>query len=152
VCGIELKYAVELSKRVVPVVIRDTPVAVVPAPLPDISWLFVRQDTFGADVARLVDVLQTDIGRVHLHTRLLVRATEWENRGGDKSLLLRGAQLAESERWFSGITRLCNATKQQRSSGRPLACGWFLRPSGCWSARSPAVMRGRFSNSWPRAL
>lgn len=104
VCGIELQYAVGLSKRIVPVVIRETPVEAVPAPLPDINWLFVKQDTFDADIARLVDTLQTDIARVHLHTRLLVRATEWESRGDEKSLLLRGAQLAEAEQWLAGQT------------------------------------------------
>ena len=104
VCGIELNYAVDLSKRIVPVVIRDTPVEAVPAPLPDINWAFVRQGTFDADVARLVEILETDIERIHLHTRLLVRATEWETRGGDKSLLLRGAQLAEAEQWLAGQT------------------------------------------------
>jgi WD40 repeat protein len=103
VCGIELTYAVDLSKRVVPVVIRETPVAAVPAPLPDINWLFVKRDTFDADIARLVETLRTDIERVHLHTRLLVRATEWETRG-DKSLLLRGTQLAEAEQWLAGQT------------------------------------------------
>jgi hypothetical protein len=51
VCGIELKYAVELSKRIVPVVVRDMPAEAVPAPLPDISWHFVRRETFDADVA-----------------------------------------------------------------------------------------------------
>jgi TIR domain len=101
VCGIELKYAVDLSKRIVPVVIRETAVEVVPAPLPDINWIFVKPETFDADVARLGDVLETDIERVHLHPRLLVRATQWETRGGDKSLLLRGAQLAEAERWLA---------------------------------------------------
>ncbi len=104
VCGLELKHAVDLSKRVVPVVIRDTPVAAVPAPLRDIDWSFVRPETFDADVARLVDILETDIARVHLHTRLLARATEWETRGGDKSMLLRGAQLAEADRWLAGQT------------------------------------------------
>ena len=76
----------------------------VPAPLPDINWVFVKRDTFYADVARLVETLRTDIDRVHLHTRLLVRATEWATRGGDKSLLLRGAPLAEAEQWLAGQT------------------------------------------------
>ena len=43
VCGVELRHAVDLSKRIVPVVVRETPVASVPPPLPDINWLFVRQ-------------------------------------------------------------------------------------------------------------
>src|SRR6202158_4170783 len=103
VCGLELQYAVDLSKRIVPVIIRETPVQAVPAPLPDIDWAFVKRDTFDADMARLVDILRTDIDRVHLHTRLLVRATEWGTRL-DKSLLLRGGQLAEAEQWLAGQT------------------------------------------------
>src|ERR1700761_185716 len=42
VCNIELKYAVELSKRIVPVVVRETAAATVPPPLPDISWHFIK--------------------------------------------------------------------------------------------------------------
>jgi hypothetical protein len=55
-------------------------------------------------MSRLVETLETDIDCVHLHTRLLVRATEWVTRAGDKSLLLRGAQLAEAEQWLVGQT------------------------------------------------
>jgi WD40 repeat protein len=95
---------VQLAKRIVPVVIRDTPTAAVPPPLPDINWHFVTRESFDDDVARLVEVLETDIARVHQHTRLLVRATEWDTRGGDASLLLRGAQLTEAEQWLEGQT------------------------------------------------
>ena len=42
--------------------------------------------TLQADVSRLVEALQTDVDRVHAHTRLLVRANEWQKRGEDKSL------------------------------------------------------------------
>jgi WD40 repeat protein len=103
VCGQELAHAVQLQKRIVPVVIRETPIASVPAPLPDINWHFVRPETFDADVGRLIEILNTDIARVHQHTRLLVRGTEWEARG-DSSLLLRGAQLTEAEEWLAGQT------------------------------------------------
>ena len=104
VCRDELNYAVELSKRLVPVVVRETLVEAVPAPLPDINWHFVRPETFDSDVAELVEVLNTDIARVHMHTRLLVRASEWETRGGDKSVLLRGTELAEAQDWLAGQT------------------------------------------------
>ena len=103
VCGIELKDAVDLSKRIVPVVIRETPDAKVPAALGHLESLPLRQDAFDADVAQLVETLESDIDRVHLHTRLLVRAGEWEARG-DKNLLLRGSQLAAAEQWLAGQT------------------------------------------------
>jgi WD40 repeat protein len=104
VCRAELDHAVQLSKRVVPVLIRDVADVTVPAPLPDINWHAIESETFDADVARLVEVLNTDIARVHQHTRLLVRATEWESRDGDASLLLHGSQLAEAEKWLEGQT------------------------------------------------
>ncbi|HYJ54339.1 MAG TPA: toll/interleukin-1 receptor domain-containing protein [Mycobacterium sp.] len=102
VCRTELGHAVELSKRIVPVVIQDVQTETVPPPLPDINWLFIRPESLDSDVARLVELLNTDIARVHMHTRLLVRANEWMVRTQDSSLLLRGAQLDEAERWLAG--------------------------------------------------
>jgi hypothetical protein len=49
----------------------------------------------------LVEVLDTEIDRVHLHTRLLVQAREWESRGRDHSLLLRGGELKQAETWLA---------------------------------------------------
>ena len=102
VCRIELGHALELSKRIVPVLIRDVDTETVPPPLPDINWHFIRPETFDADVAELVEVLNTDIARVHMHTRLLVRTNEWMMRNEHSSLLLRGVQLEEAEQWLTG--------------------------------------------------
>src|SRR5262249_25569715 len=43
------------------------------------------------------EALDTDLDWVRLHTRLLVRAREWESKGRDSSLLLRGRDLVEAE-------------------------------------------------------
>ncbi len=102
VCRIELGHALELSKRIVPVVIREVQTDAVPPPLPDINWHFIQPETFDADVTHLVEVLNTDIARIHLHTRLLVRANEWMVRNEHPSLLLRGVQLDEAEQWLAG--------------------------------------------------
>lgn len=104
VCRIELEHALNLSKRIVPVVIRDVETATVPPPLSAVNWLFVRTETFEADVSQLIEALNTDIARVHLHTRLLVRANEWTARNEHPGLLLRGVQLDEAEHWLAGQT------------------------------------------------
>src|SRR5262249_16823063 len=59
---------------------------------------------FEAGIDQLLEVLNTDLERVHLHTRLLARALEWETRDRDRSLLLRGAELKDAESWWANQT------------------------------------------------
>ena len=101
VCRTELDYAVELNKRLVPVVVRDTAADLVSPALRGINWLPVSAGpSFDTDVDRLAEVLDTDVDGLHLHTRLTVRAREWNGGGHDKSLLLRGQELALAEKWL----------------------------------------------------
>ena len=104
VCRAELDYATEASKRLVPVLARQTPSKGVPSALAELNWLsFLDGTDFEAGVDRMVEVLDTDLDRVHLHTRLLTQAREWE-RGRDRSLLLRGAELKQAETWLADQT------------------------------------------------
>ncbi|MCA1995403.1 MAG: NACHT domain-containing protein, partial [Coleofasciculus sp. S288] len=43
---------------------------------------------------------ETDLSHVRMHTRLLVRAREWESKECDSSFLLRGSDLEEAEQWL----------------------------------------------------
>ncbi len=105
VCRTELGYATEASKRLVPVIARETPIEGIPSALTELNWLsFLDGTDFEAGVDRFVEVLDTDIDRVHLHTRLLTQAREWETRDRDRSLLLRGAELKEAETWLADQT------------------------------------------------
>lgn len=102
VCQTELDYADNLKKRLVPVIVRDTAEDLVPPVLRGINWLPVSAGpSFDADVDRLADVLETDVEGLHLHTRLTVREREWDGGGHDKSLLLRGHELALAEKWLA---------------------------------------------------
>jgi hypothetical protein len=77
----------------------------VPLTLAELHWLpFADGTDFQADVDRLVEVLDTEIDRVHLHTRL-VQAREWETRGRGPSLLLRGDELKKSRDLVGGSDR-----------------------------------------------
>lgn len=105
ICQTELRYASEVSKRLIPILARETPTADVPSALAELNWLhFLDGADFDAGIDRLIEVLDTDIDRVHLHTRLLARAREWETREGDRSLLLRGAELKDAETWLVNQT------------------------------------------------
>ena len=105
VCQAELSHAVGLNKRLVPIVARPTPLADVPASLAALNFLDFSacstDEAFEPLLAQLVAALDTDIGLVHLHTRLLLRASEWEESSEDKARLLRGRQLAEAETWLA---------------------------------------------------
>ncbi len=105
VCRIELDYATEASKRLVPILARQTAAGDVPPALAKLQRLsFLDSTDFAAGVDRLVGVLDTDLARVRLHTRLLGQAREWETRSRDSSLLLRGAELKQAETWLADQT------------------------------------------------
>jgi hypothetical protein len=53
--------------------------------------------------------------RVQAHTRLLERAQEWQRRDRDASLLLRGDDLRDAERWRPG--RPARARRRRRFRG-----------------------------------
>ena len=58
-------------------------------------------DDFGKAFASLIKTLETDIEHVKMHTRLLVRAQEWESKGRNRSYLLSGDDLHNAEIWLA---------------------------------------------------
>ena len=100
VCPRELEHAVHHQKRLVPVVCRAVDPKDVPPALAALNWIFWRGDDVGPTVDAVLAAIDTDLDRVRLHTRLLTRALEWERRGRDASLLLRGSDLREAEQWL----------------------------------------------------
>jgi len=100
-CGQELQRAGKQGKRIVPIALDGADPA---AAAPDIrqrNWIWCRSDDErDSALAALSSALDTDLAWSRAHTRLLVRAVEWEKRA-DKSLLLRGRDLADAERTIS---------------------------------------------------
>jgi hypothetical protein len=100
VCQSELSQAVELNKRLIPLLHRDVPDSRLPAPLGKINFIFFRDfDDFQSAFAILKNALDDDLDLKRRHTRLLVRAREWEAQGNHPSLLLRGKDLQEAQEW-----------------------------------------------------
>ena len=98
-CREELAYAEANHKRLVPVVYRPVPQQDLPPALARIQWISFSDNPFDNAFRSLVEAIDTDLDWVHEHTRLLVRAREWDARNQDASLLLRGKDLLDAERW-----------------------------------------------------
>ncbi|NJN21102.1 MAG: TIR domain-containing protein [Leptolyngbya sp. RL_3_1] len=94
VCRQEIDHAVKHNKRLVPLVYEDVAPSQVHPELARLNWIFLRQDDdFEANFPGLLTALDQNIDYVRTHTRLLVKALEWDRHDRDGSYLLRGAEL-----------------------------------------------------------
>jgi WD40 repeat protein len=118
ICNKEVAHAIEHHKRIIPLIRHDidekttagewfnktweTQARDTWRTLKAINWLMFReQDNFDGEFSELIKTIDTDQAHVQAHTRLLVRAIEWEKRGQNSSLLLRGSDLMEAETWLA---------------------------------------------------
>jgi WD40 repeat protein len=101
-CEQEVEHALELNKRVVPVLLRQVPDSDVPEGLRVRNWIPIGDDgQFEPGVTRVVEALDTDLEWTKAHTRWLVKALEWDVEGREKSFLLRGSELSAAEAWLA---------------------------------------------------
>jgi len=142
VCNLEIAHAIENNKRLAPIIRRDVDEAVTFEALTGCdwetlardnwqtlkrpNWLFFREsDDFDSAFQALVDAIETDLDWVHTHTRLQVRALEWDRKGRDNSFLLRGSDLQEAEQWLAQGTakepRLTRLQAEYITAGRRAA-------------------------------
>jgi hypothetical protein len=113
VCAEELEEAVPGGKRIVPVLIRSTDPETVPDALARLNWIDATDGDLDGATERIVRALDTDLEHVKAHTRLLVRATEWQAAGEHRSALLRGRELAEAEHLTAAAEREPRPTQLQ---------------------------------------
>ncbi len=103
VCSEEIAHALERQKRLVPVSLGVSDDSLVPEPLRRLNWIAAgAADAIDTLTSVLIQAIETDLQHVDMHTRLLVRAAEWDAHGRNASYLLRGSDLREAERWLGG--------------------------------------------------
>lgn len=101
-CSLEIGHAVEHNKRLVPILHRPVQSQAVPPPMTVPSWVFLRQgDDFYSGVEAMLAAIDTDLDWVRDHTRLTVRAVEWNSQGREDSFVLRGQDLRHAEQWLA---------------------------------------------------
>jgi len=142
----EIKHAIELNKRIIPLIRRDVnPRELVvewfEQPWEDdardnwqairhINWLFFRDgDDIRSEMAELLNIIDVDLAYVQTHTRILVRAKDWESRGRDPSFLLSGTEMYDATTWLAASENkkpaptdlhreYINASKQRQTGTR----------------------------------
>ncbi|MEB3231505.1 MAG: TIR domain-containing protein, partial [Leptolyngbyaceae bacterium] len=100
-CLEQLNYANQLNKRIVPVLHLEVLGQTHPV-LSQSTWIdFSRPERdFLSVFGDLYRILASDPEHIHPHTRLLVKAKEWEQSARDDSFLLRGQDLATAIAWL----------------------------------------------------
>jgi|GEM_PF-6161024 len=127
VCNLELKYAIEQNKRIIPLIYKphelsesqilaeletteqnaetlerygklDIP-AMVNENTRQINHInwLLHEDDIQQTAEHLAEIVKTNLNYVQLHTRYLMRAQEWS---GSKDELLFGEQIDEAETWL----------------------------------------------------
>ncbi|MBV1694395.1 MAG: TIR domain-containing protein [Hyphomicrobiales bacterium] len=99
-CQWEIDKALELQKRLLPVVWIDVPEAEIPPKLKALNYThFSNGRSFAKGLEELSTALRQDLPWIREHTRLGEEAARWNARGRANDLLLRGAAIAAAQEW-----------------------------------------------------
>ncbi len=131
ICQMEVDHALAHNKRLIPIIRRDCNLEGALAGVKDrglddnarsalngrdifeitrenwnqvakLNWIFFKDDaTFDTEFAKLSDSIDADLEHSREHTRLIVRASEWERKGRNASFLLEGVEIEEAEHWLT---------------------------------------------------
>ncbi|MCU7930234.1 MAG: TIR domain-containing protein [Candidatus Thiodiazotropha sp. (ex Codakia rugifera)] len=101
ICQLELAHAIRQNKRLIPILLKDISASDLHEELRKINWLRMDEESLDTSIHHLLDTLKTDLDWVKGHTRLTVRAMEWEQHDHDTSHLLRGQDLEKAEQWLA---------------------------------------------------
>lgn len=106
VCNNEINHAIENSKRILPILIRDVNPQDTHSEISRRNWVYCRdsQDDFDKAISVIIEAIQTDYKWLTFHTELQVKALKWEDQK-DNSRLLRGKELREAEERFAQVNK-----------------------------------------------
>ena len=101
-CGKELAHALELSKRILPVRVRETPLDRLPKGLTAYQFVPARElfdRDFQGSLAQLITEIETDREWLREHTDWNEKAREWQKHDSNAAYLLSGSELELAEQF-----------------------------------------------------
>ncbi len=106
VCRDEIQHALDHNKRFIPIlyreIVEEADKAQMHTAISSHNWVMFDNDgAFETSFQSLVEAMDTDLTHVREHTRLLVRAREWDSGNRPKSGLLEGEALIKAEGWLA---------------------------------------------------
>jgi WD40 repeat protein len=110
VCASELELSLQQNKKLIPILYREPEKRTrMHKQLAATNWVYMRrQDKFREALPKLIESINTDLGWVQKHTKLLGQATEWDRKKRNNSFLLSGTRLQEAEGWQMEASRHAN--------------------------------------------
>src|SRR5919199_11680 len=113
----ELEYAVSLHKRIIPVLVRETPPESIPKALQGVQYIDltdnVKEEDYVLDESQLLKIVHQDEVYYNEHKVFLTQALKWQRQNRNPSILLRGYNLRSAEAWLK--------VGQKRTGHRPTA-------------------------------
>ena len=98
----ELQYAVNMHKKLVPVVHRDVDHQLVHPALAEINWILARpSDNPEGALERILFAVDTDLGYWRQGGDLLAKASQWNEGKRQPAYTLRGEALRKAEQWLA---------------------------------------------------
>lgn len=143
-CIKELQIALELGRRVIPVLIDPIDPSNMPPELARLQFIFFHGEghSYARGVVDLIEALRTDIRWVREQTRLLDKANEWSRANSSAALLLRGTALESALEWVG-------SKPPEHTHILPLLAGYIQASEDNAKDQVRKKMRGRF---WMSAL
>ena len=87
-CGKEIVHAIEQNKRLIPILRREVDPKTVHPKMAALNWIFFREnDDFDQAFQSLLKAIDTDLEYIKAHTRLQIRALEWDQKKRNPSRL-----------------------------------------------------------------
>lgn len=96
-CSLEIAQLFQNQKKIVPIVARkpeEDSIENLPPIIRDLNWVSFDGTDYDTNLANLIETIDTDLAAEKEHTRLLLRALDWQRSGHSKDILSRGDELA----------------------------------------------------------
>ncbi|GAA4838915.1 toll/interleukin-1 receptor domain-containing protein [Algivirga pacifica] len=96
-CQKELRYAFLLQKKVIPVMVKNTPDEELPKPIRDLQYIDWKMQKESLPIELLEDK-----DYLNQHKHILIQALKWEKLNHNNAILLRGHALDRALDWLEG--------------------------------------------------
>lgn len=102
----ELGYALQLKKKIIPVVLHKFEDLQIPEGIGHINWIYFtphagQENKFDDSLKLVLQALDQDLDHARYHKKLALRALEWDGNAREVSYLLSGEEIVDAESWIT---------------------------------------------------